>query len=272
MTACRTVLPAACATALLALMAGPADAQWLSYPSSGVPRTAEGKTDLSAPAPKTSEGVSDLSGIWLPDPGPRATVGIGDARRSPYFIDVTADLKPEDVPFQPAAAAEYKRRVDRQGKDDPTTRCQPTGVPSLDTYPFPFKVVQMPSLVIILYENNTDFRQIFIDGRRLPEDPQPTWMGYSVGRWDGDTLVVDTVGFTDRSWLDRSGHPHSESLHLTERFRRLDVGRMEIAITIDDPKAYTKPITFTQPQRLLADTELLEHFCTDNEKYSNARP
>lgn len=256
---------------LLAVIASvPAYAQWLTYPSPGLPRTSDGKTDLSAATPKTSDGRPDLSGIWLPDPGPRATVGIGDARRSPYFIDVTADLKPEEVPFQPWAATEYKRRRDSLGKDDPTARCQPTGVPNLDTYPLPFKIVQMPLLLVILYENNTDFRQVFIDGRKLPDDPQPTWMGYSIGRWDSDTLVVDTIGFTDRSWLDRSGHPHSESLHLTERFRRLNVGRIEIGITIDDPKTYSKPISFTQPLRLLPDTELLEHFCTDNEKYSNS--
>lgn len=122
--------------------------------------------------------------------------------------------------------------------------------------------------MVVLYENNTDFRQIFLDGRAHPIDPQPTWMGYSIGRWDAGTLVVETMGFTDRSWLDRTGHPHRESMRVTERFRRLDVGRMEIEITIDDPQTYTRPIVFKQPLRLLADTELLEHFCTDNEKFS----
>ena len=262
----------ACVLTLAVVASASAHAQWLTYPSANVPRTSDGKTNLSAPPPKSADGRPDLSGIWLPDPGPRATVGVGDARRSPYFIDITADLKPEDVPLQNWAAVEYKRRLDGRGKDDPTARCQPTGVPSLDTYPFPYKIVQTPPVVIILDENNTDFRQVFMDGRGLPDDPQPTWMGYSVGRWEGETLIVDTSGFTDRSWLDRSGHPHSESLHLIERFRRVNVGHMDITITVDDPKAYTKPITFTQPQRLLPDTELLEHFCTDNEKFSNAMP
>jgi hypothetical protein len=119
---------------------------------------------------------------------------------------------------------------------------------------------------VILYENNTDFRQIFVDGRRQPRDPNPTWMGYSIAKWEGDTLVVDSNGFNDQSWLDRSGHPHSDALHVIERLRRLDFGHMEIQITIDDEKTYTRPLTFTQPQILLADSELLEHFCTENEK------
>ena len=248
------------------LLSGRVGAQWLHHPASGTPRTPDGKADLSAPAPRTADGKPDLSGIWLPDPGPAGTKGIGEVLRSPYFVDITTDLSPEKVPFQPWAEAQYRRHRERNMMDDPTARCQPTGVPALDTYPFPFKVLQMPGLVVILYENNTDFRQIFADGRELPRDPQPTWMGYSVGKWDRDTFVVESFGFNDRSWLDRSGHPHSESLRVIERFRRLDFGRMEIQITIDDPNAYTRPITFTQAQKLVPDTELLEHFCTDNEK------
>jgi len=185
---------------------------------------------------------------------------------SPYFFDITADMKPEEVPFQPWAETEYRRRVERHSQDDPTARCQPTGVPALNTYPLPFKIIQAPRLIVILYENNTDFRQIFLDGRQHPRDPQPTWMGYSIGRWEGDTLVVDTIGFNDQSWLDRTGHPHSESMRVIERFRRLNFGRMEIQITVDDPKTYKTALTFTQSQNLLPDTELLEHFCTENEK------
>jgi hypothetical protein len=132
----------------------------------------------------------------------------------------------------------------------------------------PYKIIQAATLIVVLHENNTDFRQIFMDGRSHPVDPNPTWMGYSIGSWEGDTLVVDSIGFNDQSWLDRSGHPHSESLHVIERFRRLDFGHMDIQITIDDPKTYTRPLTFTQPQALLPDTELLEHFCTRTKRTS----
>jgi hypothetical protein len=248
------------------LLPGPVGAQWLDHPSNGIPRTPDGRPDLSAPAPRTVDGKPDLSGIWRPDAGSAGTRNIGETLLSPYFVDIMTDLSPQTVPFQPWAEVLYRRHRERNMMDDPTARCQPTGVPALDTYPLPFKVLQMPGLVVILYENNTDFRQIFTDGREHPRDPQPTWMGYSVGKWDGDTFVVESIGFNDRSWLDRSGHPHSELLRVIERFRRLDVGRMDVQITIDDPRAYTRPIIFTQAQKLMPDTELLEHFCTDNEQ------
>jgi len=248
------------------LLHGAAGAQWPDRPASGIPRTPDGKPNLSAPAPRTPDGKPDLSGVWLPDPGAGGTKGIGETLRSPFFVDITTGLDPQQVPFQPWAEAQYRRHRERNMMDDPTARCQPTGVPALDTYPFPFKVLQTPGLLVILYENNTDFRQIFSDGRDLPRDPQPAWMGYSTGKWDGDVFVVDSIGFDERSWLDRTGHPHSDALRVIERFRRLDVGRMDVQITIDDPKAYTRPITFTQALKLLPDGELLEHFCTDNEK------
>jgi hypothetical protein len=140
------------------------------------------------------------------------------------------------------------------------------GVPGIGLIPVPFKIVQMPRLILILYEDNTTFRQIFLDGRRLAPDPEPRFMGYSTGRWDRDTLIVDTVGLNDRNWLDRMGHPHSDAVHVIERFRRRDAGHLEIEVTIDDPKAYTKPITYTQRQTLLPDEDLLEYFCSENEK------
>jgi hypothetical protein len=249
-----------------AILGEPAAGQWLTHPTSGIPRTPDGRPNLLAPAPRSADGKADLSGLWLPDAGPLATKGIGETLRSPYFLDITADMKPEEVRFMPWAEAEYRRRTERHSQDDPTARCQPTGVPSLNTYPMPFKIVQTPALIVVLYENNTDFRQIFTDGRAQPQDPAPTWMGYSVGHWEGDTLVVNSTGFNDRSWLDRTGHPHSEAMRVTERFRRLAFGRMEIQITIDDPITYQRPLVFTQAEQLLPDTELLEHFCTDNEK------
>jgi hypothetical protein len=179
-------------------------------------------------------------------------------------------MKPEDVPFKPWAEAEYRRRVARDSVDDPAAHCQLIGLPGLDTYPLPFQILQQPAFVVILYENDTDFPQIFLDGRDHPRDAQPIWMGYSTGKWESDRLVVETIGFNDRSWLDRTGRPHSESLRVIERFWRLDVGRMEIEITVDDPQTYTRPIVFTQLLRLLPDTELLEYVCSHNKKFFKA--
>jgi hypothetical protein len=170
------------------------------------------------------------------------------------------------VPFQPWAEALYKQRAANRLRDNPMIRCLPAGVPRLDAYTHPYKIVQTPELIVVLYESQTMFRQIFLDGRELPKDPEPSWLGYSVGRWDGDVLVVDTIGFNDQTWLDGLGHPHSEAMRLTERFRRLNTGRMEIEVAIDDPKAYTRPLKYTQPQTLLPDTELLEYICEENAK------
>jgi hypothetical protein len=164
------------------------------------------------------------------------------------------------------AAALLKERVESQGKLGPSSQCQPTGVPAAGTVPLPYKIIQTPHVIVILYEENNIFRQIFLDDRPLPKDPDPRWMGYSVGRWEGDTLVVDSTGFRDGGWLDRMGHPHSADLHVIERFHRPDVGHLEIEVTIDDPKAYSKLITYTQRQTLIPDDDLLEYFCTENEK------
>lgn len=176
------------------------------------------------------------------------------------------DLKPGEVSFEPWAAELYKRRNDTFSRDNPMIRCLPPGVPQLDAYTHPYKIVQTSDLIVVLYESFTMFRQIFLDGRELPKDPQPSWMGYSIGRWDGDVLVVESSGFTDQSWLNGSGHPHSDAMHVTERFTRRNLGHMEIEVVIDDPKTYTKPIQYVQPQVLLADTDLIEYICTENAK------
>jgi len=251
----------------LLMVAAPAAAQWAKQPDPGVPRTRDGKPNLAARAPKASDGKPDLSGVWLPDPDPTGKPeGVENMVTPRYFVDITADLKPEEVPLEPWAAAVFKQRLESEGRDDPIAHCQPTGVPALGTIPLPYKIVQTPRLILILYEENTVFRQIFLDGRKLPQDAEPRWMGYSTGRWDGDTLVVDTVGFNDRSWLDRLGHPHSEGLHVIERFRRRDIGHLDVEVTIDDPKAYRKPIAYTQRQTLVPYEDLLEYFCAENEK------
>lgn len=249
------------------MLAAPTSAQWLKQPDSTVPRMQDGKANLSAATPKGGDGKPDLSGVWLPDPDPTGKPeGVENAISPRYFVNIAADLKPEEVPFQPWAQTLFNQRLQSQGKADPIAHCQPTGVPAIGRIPLPYKIVQTPRLILILYEENTVFRQIFLDGRRLPSEPEPRWMGYSTGKWDGDTLVVDTVGFNDRSWLDRMGHPHSEVLHLTERFRRRDAGHLDVEVNIDDPKAYTKPITYTQKQTLVPDEDLLEYFCSENEK------
>ena len=249
----------------LVLAAAVALAQWLDYPAKNVPRGKDGKPVLTAKAPRTSDGKADLSGIWLPDntPGVRGTNG---EPLPGHFISVTFGMKDEEVPLTPEGAAVFKSNLADGEKGDPSSRCHPIGTPSLDTVPIPYKIVQTPGLVVILYEGDTVYRQIFTDGRKHAETTIPSWLGYSVGKWDGDTLVVDTVGFNDKSWLDRIGHTHSDAMHVIERFHRKDLGHMDLTITIDDPKTFTRPLTFAQPTTLTPDGDLLEYFCTDNEQ------
>ncbi|HEV2202479.1 MAG TPA: hypothetical protein VGR73_21895 [Bryobacteraceae bacterium] len=232
-----------------------ASTQWFNYPTAGLPRTSDGKPDLAAPTQKTADGKPDLSGIWLPADGS-------------HFTDLAVDLKPEEPPYQPWAKALAAQREAGVHKADPLAQCMPPGVPRVETHGgHPFKIIQMPRELVILYETSTNdvFREIFTDGRPLPKETQPSWKGYSVGKWEGDTMVVDTIGFNDRSWLDTAmGRPQTEALHITERFRRRNVGNMEIGITIDDPKAYTKPWNAKINLKLVPDTELIETVCENS--------
>jgi len=237
-------------------LATSATAQWLNYPTPGIPRTADGKPNLSAPAPKAADGKPDLSGVWV-------------APDQTFFQNLAAGLKPGDVQPLPWADALQKQREDNVHSDDPLARCLPQGVPRINTNSTsPFKVVQTPGLVVILYEQLTLFRQIFMDGRKLESSPNPSWLGYSTGRWDGDTLVVETSGFNDKTWLDTAkGHPATAALRVEERFRRTSFGTLEIKATINDPNAYSKPwTTATQKMGLLVGTEILEFICNENEK------
>jgi hypothetical protein len=228
-------------------------AQWLQFPTPNVPRLPDGKPNLQAPAPRTGDGRPDLSGVWLP--------------RGRYIQDLATDLKPGDVSFQPWAAEVYKHRQDTLSKDDPQGRCVLSGVPRASLVPYPFKIVNTTNgMIVILYEALHAYRQIYMDGRKLPADPNPAWMGYSVGRWEGDSLVVESNGFVENNWIDNGGHPATESLRLTERFRRRDFGHLELAITIDDPKTYTKPWTAIVPIQAAPDTELIEYVCDENER------
>jgi len=246
MRAIRSIVLSA---ALTAAMTTSTQAQWLNYPTPGVSRLADGKVDLGAPAPRTADGHPDLTGLWTFSVPP-SLVG-----------DITTDLKPGDV--QPWAAALYAQRMAEFGKDDPSTiGCLPLG-PRHVTGGGLRKIVQTPSLIVILHEDLA-YRQVFMDGRSLPADPNPSFMGYSVGRWDGDTLVVESTGFNDRTWLDFGGHPHTEALRTTERYRRTSVGRIERQVTLEDPRAYNAPVTIRADMTLAPDTDLLEFVCNEN--------
>ena len=263
----------AVAIALLLTCAASAFSQWAKVPDNSLPRTRDGKPNLSARAPRAQDGKPDLSGVWTPEldpnalpPGATTVESITGFVPPRYFVDISAGMKPEDFSMTPWAADLFKQRQAASGKNDPSAHCQPPGVPAISATPLPYKIIQTPKIVLILYEGESVFRQIFLDSRRTVQDPQPRFMGYSTGKWEGDTLVVNTVGLTDKTWLDALGHPHSDALHLTERFRRPDVGNLEIEVTIDDPKAYVKPLKYTLKTSLVPDEDLLEYFCAENEK------
>ena len=251
-----------------------AQAQWINHPTAGAPRTRDGKVNMAGPAPRVN-GKPDLSGIWQTQGDPRAPgglFGIGESTNSKYFRDILSDFKPGEEPLTPFGADIFRKRTQAGSGIAQGLNCLPDGVPHADLLPEPFKVLQTPGLIVMLYEVETTFRQIFMDGRKQLTDPSPSWNGYSVGKWEGDTLVVDTVGFNDLSWLDARGHGHSEDMRVEERFRRRDYGHMDLAITITDPKTFTKPVKFNVVVELLPDTDLFEHYCAENEKDANHAP
>ncbi len=249
-------------------------AQWPSYATKGVPKTADGKPNLEAPAPKTADGKPDLSGIWLfarpagsqPAPPPDASIGLGPPPAGiNQFFNIGSTLK-DGLPFQPWAQELRKQRKAANNKDNPDAHCLPIGLMQLHTHPQPRKIIQSPGVILILYEAQAGVRQIFTDGRPLPKDAEPWWYGYSTGHWDGDTLVVETTGFRDDVWLDVEGSALTSAGKMTERFRRVNYGNLEIEITVDDPKAYTKPWTVQVNQKILLDTDLIEFICGENER------
>lgn len=251
----KTVPSFPLATAAMVLtMTVAANAQWDPYPWKHVPRTADGKVDLNAATPRTSYGKPDLSGFWMPEDQVK------------YLLDLAADMKPGDIPLTPWGRDVYNQRIANNGKDHPGVSCLPSGIPEKDNIPDGLKLVQTEDLVLLLHESRTIYRQIFTDGRPLPKDAQPTWMGYSIGRWDKDTLVVDTIGQNGRTWLDMRGLPGTESLRVTERFSRPKVGHMDIDVTINDPKAYTRPWNVRLAWRLEPDTDLIESICEENNR------
>ena len=257
-----------------------APGQWLNYPTPGTPRGADGKPKLSAKAPRASNGKPDLTGVWRaaydsPDEnerlfgrGVKAFIEPGDdpSTFSRYFLDILVDFPPGNSPMRPATAELFRKNSERKSNSS-SARCLPQGLPRTDINSYaPFKIMQTPGVVAVLYEVDNTHRQIYTDGRRLPKDPQPTWGGYSVGRREGDTLIVDAAGFNDRTWLDSGGHPHSEALHVQERFHRRDFGHVDLSVTIDDPGMYTRPFTIKVTEVLLPDTDILESVCNENEK------
>jgi hypothetical protein len=284
----------------LVAFAAPALAQWPPYPTPNVPRTRDGKPNLTAPAPRTADGKPDLSGLWeiylssiAPPPAPGQAspsrslqdaaendgdnqLGLAATRPPPdpnappraTFFDIGANIE-GGLPFQPWARDLRAQRMADNQKDNPDANCLPMGFMQLHGHPQPRKIVQTPELIVIMYEGNQGLRQIFMDGRELPEvdeNLQPWWYGYSVGRWEGDTLVVESVGFVEDGWLDVYGSPFTTQGKLIERWRRPDFGHLEIDVTVDDPKAYTKPFTVRVSQQILLDAELIEFICNENEK------
>jgi len=231
------------AASVLALVAT-ASAQWLTQPTAGIPRLPDGKPDLSAAAPRSTDGKPDLSGLW---------------HASPKW---DTDLQDADV--QPWAREQSRQRAANPASLGWSVLCLPPG--PMITFTGPLKIVQTPRIVAVLYEVPNNFRQIFLDGRVLPKEPSPTWQGYSVGRWEGETLVVESNGFNAKSWVGRPGIPHTEGLHVTERYRRRDFGHMDVQVTFDDPKTFARPWTATTELLYDPDTEMLEYVCNENEK------
>ncbi len=246
----KTVITLVVLYALLCVTPAPVEAQWASLPTPNIPRTADGKPNLSAPAPRTADGKPDFTGLW--------------EKISNYGNNVTVDVKPAEI--QPWAQELVKSRMENLGIDHMIPQCLPMGPGYITdggtTAGGITKIIQTPAVIIFLSQDLT-YRQIYMDGRKLEADPNPSWMGYSVGHWDGDTLVVETNGYNDKTWLDRSGHPHSEKLRTTERYRRTNFGTLEYTMTLEDPAVYAKPWTLKMGAKLAADTEIIEYVCAE---------
>ena len=268
------------ALAALALFPALAMAQWPDYRNARTPRLPDGKPDLRAPALRTPDGKPDLSGVWdrgmpvLPPGAKTAAAGppiAGFGAPQPAgprpFQDLPSMFPNVGLPMLPWAAELRRERKEQNSKDHPDAHCLPLNPVQLHAHPQPRKIIQSPNLILILYEANNGIRQIFMDGRKLPtDDPQPWWYGYSVGHWDGDTLVTQTTGFRDMGWIDEEGTPITSTGKVTERFRRVNFGTLEIEITIDDPKTFTRPWSYKLTQNLMPDTELIEFVCQENNR------
>jgi hypothetical protein len=265
-------------------------AQWVKYPTAGVPRKADGKVNMSAPSPRLADGKPDFSGIWttgepydrrgrglsspkdLPGPRDSQTAHHAETPGDPTAIvgsrqmaNIGIDL-PGGLPYQPWLAALAKVRTDNLAKDDPHIRCLPDNFLRAYGMPHLLKFVHSPGLLVVLNEVDAGYRQVFTDARPLPEDPNPSWQGYSSGKWSGDTLVIDTIGLRDDTWIDWNGSVLTQAAKVREQIRRPDFGHLDIQVTVDDPKAYTKPWTIALTQRIVVDTELIDEICAEGEQ------
>ncbi len=252
-----------------ALASTPLAAQWIRYPTAGVPRKADGSVDMTAAAPRAADGKPDLSGIWTSDEvdprRPNVAPNPHDATTSRRMVNLGVDV-PGGLPYQPWLASLVKDRRGNNAKDDPHVKCFPDNFLRAYGMPHLLKFVHTPGLLVVLNEWNAGYRQVFTDGRPLPEDPTPSWMGYSSAKWSGDTLVIDTIGLRDDSWVDWNGSVLTEAAKVREQIRRPDFGHLEIQVTVDDPKAYTKPWTVLIKERLIVDSELIDEVCLENER------
>jgi hypothetical protein len=248
----------------------PVAAQWLNLPTAGIPRTPDGKPNLSAPAPKTSGGKPDFSGMWIPRdilPCKPSQDGVqcSELPLTPQAANFAAGVK-DGLPYQPWAADLVKNRSKEAPFVDPHAHCMPPNFPRAWSFPETEKIFQTPNQLIILHEFNASYRQIFFDGRKLPEDMLPSWNGYSVAHWEDDALVVESAGYRDDSWLDIRGNFFSSEARVTERIRRPNFGSLDIDVTVNDAKVFTKPWTVSLHMRPLLDTEMIDSYCQDNNK------
>jgi hypothetical protein len=265
--------------ALVILVMPPAStrlaAQWIKYPTAGVPRKTDGKVDMSAPAPRMADGKPDFSGIWTTaEPNRPRTGKTDDGEKPGDQSDITASHQmtnigvdlPGGLPYQPWLVPIVKERTDNLAKDDPHIKCFPDNFLRAYGLPHLLRFVHTPNLLVVLNEMNAGYRQVFTDARPLPENPNPTWQGYSSAKWSGDTLVIDTNGLRDDTWIDWNGSVLTEAAKVREQIRRPDFGHLEVRVTVDDPKAYTKPWTVTLKERIVVDTELIDEVCLENEQ------
>jgi hypothetical protein len=266
---CLPLVTAAVVVLASSLASAPVIAQWLDYPTAGVPRTADGKVDMTAPTPRMPSGKPDFSGIWISENTPEGEETPTDASTLPssrLMANMGADF-PEGLPYQPWLVPIVAERTANLAVDDPHIRCLPDNFLRAYGLPHMLKFVHTPDLLVVLNEMNAGYRQVFTDARPLPDDPSPSWQGYSSAKWSGDTLVVDTIGVRDDTWIDWNGSVLTEAAKVREEIRRPDFGHLEIRVTVDDPRAYTKPWTVTLTQRIVVDAELIDEVCLENEQF-----
>jgi hypothetical protein len=256
-------------TVALVVLGTPLAAQWVRYPTAGAPRKADGNVDMAAAAPRLADGKPDFSGIWTSDEVDPRRPGVPanphDATTSRRMVNLGVEL-PGGLRYQPWLAPLVKQRTSNLAKDDPHIICLPDNFLRAYGMPHLLKFVHTPNLFLVLNEWTAGYRQVFTDARTLPEDPTPTWQGYSSAKWSGDTLVIDTIGLRDDTWIDWNGSVLTEAAKVREQIRRPDFGHIEIQVTVDDPRAYTKPWTVMIKERLIADTELIDEICLENEQ------